>query len=58
MNTLREVCKCGHDKATHFKGKHNCLGLYCNDCKEYRNEWEDDAPITVRAPPSDDWPYP
>jgi hypothetical protein len=35
----RETCHCSHDKATHFEGKYNCLGVHCNDCKSYRNEW-------------------
>jgi hypothetical protein len=52
VNTLREVCKCGHDKVTHHEGKYNCLGMFCNNCKAYRNEWEEDAPVTDPAPSS------
>lgn len=52
----REVCKCGHDKVTHHEGKYDCLGMFCNDCKKYRNEWEEDEPppSTKPAPPRTD----
>lgn len=62
MSNLRTICKCGHDKATHHEGKYNCLGVYCNDCKKYVNEW-DEGPRTPRkpdseAPPTDPLFYP
>lgn len=55
MNGKRETCKCGHDKATHFQDPKTgqaltCLGLFCNDCKRYRDSSE---PKTI--PPA---PYP
>ena len=53
MNKYREICKCGHDKATHHEGKHDCLGMFCNDCRKYRNEWEEDPPPTPRTPTAD-----
>lgn len=31
---ILEICVCGHNKATHFKEKHTCLGMLC-ECKEY-----------------------
>jgi hypothetical protein len=55
---LREMCKCGHDKATHHEGKFNCLGLWCNTCKEYRNEWAEDQveePAPTTDPMPDSW---
>lgn len=51
---IRERCKCGHDKVSHHEGRYNCLGMFCNDCKAYRNEWEkDEPPPTPRAPKSE-----
>lgn len=48
--SLREICKCGHDKTTHHEGKFNCLGMYCNDCKTYRDQNEK-TPSTIPPPP-------
>jgi GTP cyclohydrolase II len=54
VNGLREVCHCGHDRATHHPDEAtknngitvyllgNCLGLYC-DCLFYVNENEQDC---------------
>jgi hypothetical protein len=47
----RERCHCGHDKVTHHEGKYNCLGLYCNECKTYRNEWGPVKPPTESVVP-------
>ncbi len=45
MNGLKETCKCGHDKATHFRDPRTgeyltCLGLQCDTCKRYRDPSE------------------
>ncbi len=32
--TWAQVCHCGHDRASHFEGKHTCLGMLC-DCRAY-----------------------
>lgn len=47
MNGIKETCKCGHDKATHFlwrdypedstKQYITCLAINC-DCKKYKYE--------------------
>lgn len=33
---LLEICRCGHDIATHYKKQHACCGLAC-ECKAYRD---------------------
>lgn len=47
--SLRTVCKCGHEKDTHFDKTHSCLSSRC-DCKRYLNE--DLAGVADRAPPT------
>lgn len=50
--TLKTICKCGHDKDTHFEKKHACLARGCDDCKRYRDALaDDDGPETPRSPP-------
>lgn len=60
MNMLRETCRCGHDKDTHFEKEATCLGVNY-DCPCYRDA---DAPETprmlapaahVKAPKTVDW---
>lgn len=49
--SLREVCACGHDKATHYEKKHTCLGMAC-DCVRYRDENAPKEKDTVRSMPA------
>jgi hypothetical protein len=55
MNSRREVCRCGHDRDTHFGEKHDgaCTGLGCNvmtmNCRRFRDE-TDKTPSTLPPP--------
>lgn len=44
MNNLRQLCKCGHHKDTHYDKEYACLGACC-ECKRYRNEDEPNEPL-------------
>ncbi len=46
-DTLRQMCRCSHHRATHFEGKGACLGMHCDDCHEYR---DDTKPVPPPAP--------
>jgi hypothetical protein len=58
VNGVREICHCGHDKATHFENKHTCLASACS-CRRYRSDAITDpepAPVTPRRPArTDPW---
>lgn len=68
--SYREVCKCGHDKATHFRdlntgARASCLASMC-DCKRYRDPGTPDTvpppkartPKTISTlPPPNPWGY-
>lgn len=47
MSTLIELCHCGNAKASHHKGKGNCLAVFCT-CLEYCSR---DLPDTRPKPP-------
>lgn len=48
IQQYKQVCSCGHDKATHHEGQHNCLGVYC-ECKSFHKEGTP-APVVTKAP--------
>jgi hypothetical protein len=50
MTTLKDDCKCGHDRIHHFDKTHNCLAMRC-ECKRFRAEGTPDTiPPTDRSP--------
>lgn len=71
VEQYRTICRCGHDKSTHFSGKGMCLGMRCDDCKRYVNEWDktgannkvalevktEGPPPPPSSRPTTDWEY-
>lgn len=57
--TLKQQCRCGHHKDTHFESKYTCLGVLC-ECKKYRSPDEPDIPslpvVEEKAPDTDPAP--
>jgi len=54
VSILKEICHCGHDKATHWECKSACLGSYC-DCCLYVHRDDPDCSArtkTIAPPPS------
>jgi hypothetical protein len=55
--SLKDHCKCGHAKESHFEKKYNCLSCRSDEfeCKGYRLYSDPDTPPTERtfkaAPP-------
>jgi len=45
VNLLKEECRCGHDKATHFEKSHACLAAMCV-CSKYRDANVPPAPTS------------
>jgi len=52
---MRDVCKCGHAKDSHFKPiggfgtvRYNCLAVHC-DCKSYVQEDTPSVPPAART---------
>lgn len=46
-----DVCHCGHDKATHFDEKHNCLGMRCDpECRMFIHRDDPDRAERVKQP--------
>lgn len=50
MNQFKEICRCGHDKDTHYKKREACLGVHC-DCARYRDANDPPEPETLRGIP-------
>lgn len=54
--TLRQVCHCGHHRATHFENAGACLGLGCDGiCKHYRDDQKPDTKKLVKPNHSPRW---
>ena len=47
MTVLLQICHCSNDRASHHKGKGNCLAMWCR-CLEYCSR---DLPDTRPRPP-------
>jgi hypothetical protein len=48
MNGLKQLCKCGHHKDTHFEKEASCLGMHC-ECKRFVDETDEPVPSTQRT---------
>lgn len=49
MNQILEICHCGNDRASHHKGKFNCLALAC-ECTGYVDRWDPKPKPETKAP--------